>query len=258
MPAATDEARWMRFTRLASVCLLALALAAGLASCGGESPPQEARAEGGEGETRLPPGLSSEDLEGLDLGGDADGSASGGSAQGAEGREALDPARTADLSGARFTVVEVTRNGSNKKVIASGQREVLGDYLEIELAVESVGDDLVDFSQFSFRLESPSIQAEDYRSYYGDNGTLGRYVSDHVVSAVLLDYADLTPVLYKLKRKEVLEGVFLFYDLNPRSAEENAAFSADLAGAQAFLVIHKARGEDAGEEIRIGLAGLVD
>ncbi len=262
--AARGGRRWALFAQLAVACALVAALAVGLASCGGETPTArepQAEAEGGEGGVRLPPGLSEEDLEGLnlqDLEGGAGGSAGGGSAQGTEGREAPDPARTAEISGARFTVVDVTRNDSNKKVIASGQREVLGDYLEVELAVENVGDGLVDFSQYSFRLESPSIQAEDYRSYYGDNGVLGKYVSDHTISAVLLDYADLTPVLYKLKRKEVLEGVFLFYDLNPQSAEENAGFTADIAGGQAFLVIHKARGEDAGEEVRIGLAGLMD
>ena len=255
----------IRVVRLAGACGLALALVAGLASCGGENPTApEAQAEGKEVETKLPPGLNSEDLEGLnlqDLEREGGGSATGGRGQEAEGRRGRggpDPARTGDLAGARFTVVEVTRNDSNNKVIASGQREVAGDYLEIELAVENVGDGLVDFSQYSFRLESPGIQAEEYRSYYGDAGTLGRYVSDHVISAALLDYADLTPVLYKLKRKEVLEGVFLFYDLNPQSTEENTAFSADLAGGRAFFVIHKARGEGAGDEVRIVLSGLMD
>jgi len=236
-----------------------------LASCGSTSPTTaETPDEGADEGERLPPGLTSEDLEGLnleDLGQDTGGSESDEGEDGTEGSpqsDAPDPRYTASLSGASFTIVEVTRNDSNQKVIESSQREVLGDYLEIELAVENVGDELVDFSQFSFRLESPSIEADEYSSYYGDTGYLGKYVSEHVISAVLLDYADLTPVLYKLKKKEGLEGVFLFFDLNPQSADENAAFSTDIAGGQAYLVIHKVRGNDYGEEVRISLAGFAD
>jgi hypothetical protein len=243
----------------AAVAALLFALLIGLVSCGGDgAATEEAPAENADEGTPLPPGITGEDLEGLNLedtASDADGS--GSSEGGAEGTtQDLDPMYTADLVGARFTVVEVTRNDSNAKVIASGAREVLGDYLEVELRVENVGDELVDFSQYSFRLESPSIQADDYRSYYGDVGAFGKYVDEHVISAVLLDYADLTPVLYKLKKKEVLEGVFLFYDLNPQSAEVNEGFSADIASGNAYLVIRKVRGDDYGEEVKISLAGF--
>jgi len=231
-----------------------LALLMGLVSCGGSgTSTEEAQAEETDEGTPLPPGITSEDLEGLNL----EDTASDDS--GTEGTtQEQDPRYTADLAGARFTIVEVTRNDSNSKVIASSAREVLGDYLEVELRVENIGDELVDFSQYSFRLESPSIQADDYRSYYGDVSAFGKYVDEHVISAVLLDYADLTPVLYKLKKKEVLEGVFLFYDLNPQSAELNEGFSADVAGGTAFLVIRKVRGDDSGEEVEISLTGLVD
>ncbi|MEW6554472.1 MAG: hypothetical protein AB1384_09320 [Actinomycetota bacterium] len=238
------------------LALLALA-PLGPLSCGGAGEDAAGAAdEALEEGSRLPPGISAEDLEGLNLE-DTNTAGEGGSEDGT-GSGAPDPRYTATLSGAQFTVLDVTRNDSNQKVIASNQREVTGDYLEIELAVENVGEEVVDLSQFSFRLESPSIVAEDYRSYYGDIGYLGEYVSEHVISAVLLDYADLSQALYKLKRKEVLDGVFLFYDLNPQSTEENTGFSADIAGGNAYLVIHKARGDDYGEEVKIGLAGLSD
>lgn len=249
----------------AAVLTLLFVLVIGLVSCGGTSATTEEAPDGSADEgTKLPPGITSEDLEGLnleDLELDTGGSGSSEGEEGAEGSpesDAPDPRYTALLSGAQFTVVDVTRNDSNQKVIESSQREVMGDYLEVELAVENVGDALVDFSQYSFRLESPSIEADDYRSYYGDTGYLGKYVSEHVISAVLLDYADLTPVLYKLKKKEVLEGVFLFFDLNPQSTEKNEGFSADIANGDAYLVIHKVRGSDYGEEARISLTGLVD
>lgn len=246
----------------AAVLALLFVLMIGLVSCGGTSPttaetPDEGMDEG----TRLPPGITSEDLEGLNLEQEPGDPSSGGDEAGTEGaqqQDAPDPAHTASLAGASFTVVDVIRNDSNQKVIQANQREVLGDYLEIELACENVGDELVDFSQYSFRLESPSIAADEYRSYYGDAGYLGEYISEHVISAVLLDYADLTPVLYKLKKKEVLDGVFLFFDLNPQSTEENVGFSADIAGGAAYLIIYKLWGSDSDEEVRISLAGFAD
>lgn len=242
---------------LTAVALLSLLVVAA-ASCGsGGGTVAETPRDGMDEGTRLPPGITSEDLEGLDLEGSQPGSGED-DAGGAADANTADPGHTASLAGASFTVIDVTRNDSNQKVIEASQREVMGDYLEIELAVENVGDELVDFSQYSFRLESPGIAADEYRSYYGDTGYLGKYVSEHVISAVLLDYADLTPVLYKLKKKEVLEGVFLFFDLNPQSTEENADFSADIAKGEAWLVIHKVRGSDSGEEVKIGLTGFAD
>jgi hypothetical protein len=245
--------RWAVAVLVALLCIVAV----GLVSCGGAGEdaaetPQEAVDEG----SPLPPGISGEDLKGLNL--EETDTSGQGEANGSSQSDAPDPRYTASLAGAQFTVVDVTRNDSNQKVIASNQREVMGDYLEVELAVENVGEEVVDLSQYSFRLESPSIEAEEYRSYYGDSGYLGEYVSEHVISAVLLDYADLTPVLYKLKKKEVLEGVFLFYDLNPESTEENAGFSTDITSGNAYLIIHKVRGDDYGEEVRISLAGLED
>ncbi len=245
----------------ATVVALLFVLMIGLVSCGGTS---STTAETPDEGARLPPGITREDLEGLnleDLEQDTSGSGSGEDEDGTEGSpksDASDPRYTASLSGASFTIVDVTRNDSNQKVIESSQREVMGDYLEIELAIKNAGDELVDFSQYSFRLESPSIEADEYRSYYGDTGYLGKYEDEHVISAVLLDYADLTPVLYKLKKKEVLEGVFLFFDLNPQSTEENVGFKTDIANGDACLVIHKVRGNDYGEEVKISLTGIAD
>ncbi len=239
--------------------LLALLLLspAVLASCGGGGVTVQEEQEDG---VVLPPGMMEEELKGLDLG-DLDSGlgepASGGEVdEGGESAEtdASKPSPSDVLAGARITVVDVTRNDSNKKVIAPNQREVAGDYLEVELTLENIGDELVDLSQYSFRLESPALEAEDYRSYYGEAGTFGRYVDEHVISAVLLDYADLSPVLYKLKVGEKLEGVFLFFDLNPLSTARNEGFKPGAGDTR--LLIHKLRGSDSGEEVEISLAGF--
>lgn len=164
------------------------------------------------------------------------------------------PAGAVDVAGARFTVVEATRPDSNADVLAGGQREVAGDYLEIELLVENVGDDFVDLSEFSFRIWSPGIQADDYREYYGPDSLYGKYVSENMISAVLLDYTTLQPVAYKLKVGESLDSVFLFYDLNPKSIYRNDEVTKEGTN----LVFHKSRGEDAGDEAEINLAAYPD
>jgi hypothetical protein len=161
---------------------------------------------------------------------------------------------SADLAGSRFTVVNALRNDSNKKVISSDQREILGDYLEVELTVENIGDDLVDLSQYSFRLESPGIEADTYNDYYGSVSPFGSYVSEHTIAAVLLDYADLKPVAYKLRIKEKLESVFLFFDLNPLDTQKNESVTKD----NTKLIIRKVLGSDSGEEVEISLAGYPD
>lgn len=165
--------------------------------------------------------------------------------------ETAAPDASAELAGARFAVVEATRRDSNADVLTSGQREVAGDYLEIELVVENVGDDLVDLSEYSFRIWSPGIEADEYEEYYGMNGTFGKYVSENMISAVLLDYTTLQPAAYKLKMGESADGVFLFYDLNPKRTSLNEGVTKEGTN----LVFYKSRGEDAGEEIEINLAG---
>ncbi|MFZ2101037.1 MAG: hypothetical protein WAU86_10780, partial [Oricola sp.] len=167
---------------------------------------------------------------------------------------ATSPGAALDLAGARFTVVEATRQKSNADAITSGQREVEGDYLEIELLVENVGDDLVDLSEFSFRIWSEGIAADEYEDYYHANGAFGKYVSENMISAVLLDYATLQPAAYTLKMGETVDGVFVFYDLNPKNTARNQGATKEGMN----LVIHKERGDDAGEEVEINLAGYPD
>jgi hypothetical protein len=164
------------------------------------------------------------------------------------------PGASLDLAGARFTVVDATRQNSNAGAITSGQREVEGDYLEVELQVENVGDDLIDLSEFSFRIWSEGIAAEEYEDYYHANGTFGKYVSENMISAVLLDYATLQPAAYTLKVGETVDGVFAFYDLNPKNTARNQGVTKEGTN----LVIYKERGDDAGEQAEINLAGYPD
>ena len=255
---------------LIALLALLLVLSIGLVSCGGNDEDAAGTSQDG---PRLPPGMTEEELEegksaedsasedgGINLSiGEGEGEAGEEEAQ----QESLEPdtssaGSSADLAGARFTVVDAPRNDSNKKVLTSGQREVPGDYLEVELAIENVGDDLVDLTQYSFRLESPGIDANDYYDYYGEVGVFGKYVSKHVISAVLMDYADLSPVVCKLKIGEALEDVFLFFDLNPLSTAKNEGFTKDNANNDTNFIIRKVRGKDAGEEVKISLAGYPD
>ena len=234
--------------------LLALGLMVVAASCGGD---------GGDAaptsvdEPKYPPGTTEEML--TETTGDG-GSVLEERAEGT-GDEEAEPQQqaaatgaVAELAGARFTVVEATREDSNANVLTSGQREVPGDYLEIELEVENVGDDLIDLSEYSFRIWSPGIDAGAYEKYYGKDGSFGGYVSDNIISALLLDYATLQPVAYKLKIGESVDGVFLFFDLNPR----NTARNDGVTGEGTNLIFRKSRGEEAGEEVEINLAGYLD
>ena len=247
-----------RIRALSAVFAFSLLLVMGFVSCGGSAGVPADTPDGG---TRLPPGMTEEDLEGLSVGDLEPGTGGSGTDENEEELREPDASQSehsALLAGARFTIVDVTRNDSNKKVIDAGQREVAGDYLEVELAVENTGDELADLSHYSFRLESPAIEAGDYRSYYGEVAYLGRYVSEHVISAVLLDYADLTPVLYKLKIGESLEGTFLFFDLNPLNTARNESFNLDNKSGDTNLVIYKLRGSGSGEEVKIDLGGFAD
>ena len=256
---------------LITILALLLVLSIGLVSCGGNDEDAAGTSEGG---PRLPPGMTEEELEegksaedsasedgGINLSiGEDEGEEEEGEEEQQESQEpdTSSAGSSADLAGARFTVIDAPRNDSNKKVLTSGQREVAGDYLEVELAIENVGDGLVDLTQYSFRLESPGIDADDYYDYYGEVGIFGKYVSKHVISAVLLDYADLSPVACKLKIGEALEDVFLFFDLNPLSTAKNEGFTKDNANNDTSFIIRKVRGSDASEEVKINLAGYPD
>ena len=165
------------------------------------------------------------------------------------------PSAAADLYGARITVVSATRPTSNKSVISSSAREVTGDYFDIELTVQNIATDhLVDLSQYSFRLKSTGIAADSYSDYYGTTGTYGAYVSTHMISATLQDLTNLQAVTNKLKEGEVLEKVFVFFDLNPQNVSKNTAVTKD----NSVLQIRKISGTDYGDYVEIPLTGYSD
>jgi hypothetical protein len=236
---------------ITSVCLCALAILA--VSCGNETESSQPYAD----TQKYPPGTSEEMLTETTGGGEV-ALGSGEEKTEAEktngGNTAPSDAAAVELAGARFTVIEATRQDSNADVLTSGQREVPGDYLEIELQIENVGEDIVDLSEFSFRIWSEGIDADLYEDYYGRDGTLGKYVSEHMISATLLDYTTLQPALYKLKMGESVDGIFLFFDLNPKNVARNDGVTKEGTN----LVFYKARGDDSGEEAEINLAAYPD
>ncbi len=227
---------------------LALACALLLASCGGEAVQEQPTGD----EPKYPPGTTDEMLVEVTGSGDATPLAGEKGEDGAG--TAPGPGASVDLAGVRFTVVEARRKDSNAVVLAAGQPEVPGDYLEIEILAENVSDGVIDLSEFSFRLWSPGIKADSYQEYYGNDPRFGKYVSENMVSMVLLDYATLQPASRKLKAGEALEGAFVFCDLNPCSVMRNQGVDK----ASTNLVVHKLRGEDAGEEAEINLAAYPD
>ncbi len=156
---------------------------------------------------------------------------------------------TVDLRGGRFTIDAVYRLKTNKDVASSAVRLADGDYLEVRLIVENIGDDLLDLRQFEFRLSSPAIDIDDYNWNY----PMGRPVDDYLISTQLISKEDLAPVTFSLKIGEVYQDGILFYDLNPKSVRRNEGFSPDTAA----LVIRKVRGEGAGEQLSVPLAGLI-
>lgn len=237
---------------IAVIALLPI-LAISIVSCGGKSKSTAGKSEAG---LKLPQGMTEKELKAAKTAKDLKSNEvkSSSSQKPQESAASRPPENSADLSGARFTVVSAPRNASNKKVLLSGQREVTGDYLEVELAIENIGDELVDLTQYSFRLESPGIAADTYSDYYGNEGALGKYISEHIISAILLDYSNLKPVGYKLKIGEKLESVFVFFDLNPLNTATNEGVTKD----NSKLIIRKVRGSDYGEEVEIGLAGYPD
>jgi hypothetical protein len=230
-----------------AMAILALAFMA--ASCGSGTQSSTASQEG----TKLPPGTTEEMVTQTTGSGNA-ASVQPATPSPAAASDASGPGSSADLAGGHFTVVKATRPQSNANAISSGQREVPGDYLEVELSITNVGQDLLDLSQFSFRIWNPGIAAEEYEDYYGSQGLFGTYVSENMISAVLLDYANLKPAAYKLKMGETADQVFLFFDINPKNVARNEAVTKEGTN----LVIHKQRGDNAGEEAEINLAGYPD
>ena len=236
---------------LIAVITLLLILAVSIVSCGSNKASTTAKSEGG---LKLPQGMTEKELKEGKSSKDLQSGEVKSDSSTTQQSAAQSPKTSADLSGARFTVVGALRNDSNKNVLVSGQREVLGDYLEVELALENIGDELVDLTQYSFRLKSPGIAADTYSDYYGNDGPYGRYVSGHTISAILLDYSDLKPEGYKLKIGEKLESVFLFFDLNPLNTVRNEGVTKD----NTQLIIRKVTGSGSGEEVEISLVGYPD
>ncbi len=156
----------------------------------------------------------------------------------------------ADVAGGHFEVVKVTRRENNKQVVSGNTRQVSGDYLEIELQVTNTSDALLDLSEFSFRLESPGIDAYSYEDYYGTTGTYGAAVSANIISASLLDYSSLQQATYTMKSGELVDSIFLFFDLNPISTAKNAAVTLENSN----LIIKKTSGTDYGDKAYINLA----
>ena len=236
---------------LLAVITLLLILAISIVSCGGKKTSTAGKSES---DQKLPAGMTEKELKEAESSKDSKSDEAKPDSSATQQSAAQSPNASVDLSGARFTVVSAIRNDSNKTVLVSGQREVLGDYLEVELAVENIGDELVDLTQYSFRLESPGIDADTYNDYYGNVSPFGKYVSGDTISAILLDYEDLKPVDYKLRIGEMLESVFLFFDLNPLNTARNEGVTKD----NTQLIIRKVRGSGSGEEVEIGLAGYPD
>lgn len=234
---------------LTSIALL-LVLAVGIVSCGGNSSTSGKSKTG----AKLPQGMTEKDLKSKKTAENLTSSQAQPASSSTQEQKASTPANSADVAGARFTVVNALRDDSNKKVISSDQREVLGDYMEVELTVENIGDKLVDLTQYSFRLESSGIEADTYSDYYGGLSPFGTYVSEHTIAAALLDYSNLKPVDYKLRKKEKLDSVFLFFDLNPLDTERNEGVTKD----NTKLIIRKVQGSDYGDEAEISLAGYPD
>ncbi len=154
-----------------------------------------------------------------------------------------------EVGGGRFTVTSAVRKDDNSSVASEALREVSGDYLELELTVENISDDLLDLKEFEFRLWSPGINTEDYAWKY----PLGKPVGDNLIAAVLLQQEDLAPVDFRLKVGEVLEDCLLVFDLNPKSVRPNPGF--DPAGAT--FSVKKTRGEGSGEKAEISLEDMV-
>jgi hypothetical protein len=241
-----------------SILAVAVVIALMAASCGGETGSSESTSN----TTKLPPGATGETLA------DTESSAGATAAQATSENEQEDSTtssnsttsnsttsnelvKTVYLSGANFAVVSAVRDDSNDAALTSSTRELTGDFLQIELTVTNVGDELFDLSDFSFRLWNPAIDADLYEDFYGSDGTYGSYVSENIISATLLDYETLQPISYKLRIGETADNLMLFYDLNPQSTAKNEGVT--LAGTN--LIIYDA---DSGNAVEINLSGYTE
>jgi hypothetical protein len=236
---------------LVSCIVVALALAGwSLTGCGSTT-----KKSGSTSTSKLPPGATATEAQSTTATEAQSTAATAAQSTTATQTTASAPSAAADLAGAHFTVVSATRPNTNKSVISSSQREVPGDYLQVELTIQNTGAyGLIDLSQYSFRLQSPGIAADTYSDYYGTTGTYGAYVSTNEISATLMDFANLQPVTYKVKVGETVDKVFVFFDLNPETNAKNAGVTKD----NTQLIIRKVSGTDYGTQVAIPLTGYPD
>jgi hypothetical protein len=228
----------------AGAAAAALALAALAAvSCGGEG-----QGTGSGTAAKLPPGTSAESLNQTST--SAVSSEGSSTASQAKSKTAATSYRAgATLEKVNFTLTKVTRAGNNSAVVSGSQRELAGDFLQIDLAINNASGGLVDLGNFSYRLYSPAIDASSHEEYYGSNSAYGGYVKKNTISAALLSASSLQKVSYVLRDGETVEDIFLFYDLNPLSVDANQAFSLE----EAELIIYDTA---AGQSASISLAGF--
>lgn len=247
-----------RALKLLPILLMAVIFALAAASCGSKAGSTQTT----ENSTKLPPGATEETSTSTSSSletsqsqqvdqGQGTTSTTSESTTTATTSTTTTTEKTAYLSGANFTVISAKRETNNKVVVTSGNREVEGDYLEIGMTIKNVGSELVDLSNFSFRLWNPAIEADQYSDYYGNNKTYGGYVSENTISAALLDYSTLQSVSYKLKQGETVDEIFLFFDLNPQSTAKNEGVTKEGTN----LIIYDT---DTGEKVEINLAGYTD
>jgi hypothetical protein len=251
----TIRSRPVRASLVLCVVLSMVAVTVLAASCGGTSTSKKSNST----TAKLPPGVDSSQVTGSQTTTPDTMPATAPSTAPASGaattKTANTPANAADLYGAHITVVNATRPDTNKSAISSSQREVKGDYLEVEFTIQdNATDHMVDLSEYSFRLQSPGIAASTYADYYGNVGTYGAYVDENEISASLLSYSDLSPVTYKVKVGELVDKVFCFFDLNPENVGRNPGVTKD----NTTLIVHKTSGTDSGEQVSIPLAGYPD
>lgn len=242
----------------ASLALLAVMAALTAASCGNGS---SSRPET-ETSSKLPPAMAgSESGSAPATTTTATGEGASGSGNGLYSDTSSSPqssssttgsaSKTVTLSGVEFTVVAAKRQSNNKLVASSGQRQVEGDFLEVELSIRNASGSLVDLSRFSYRLWNPCIEASKYDDYYGNTTTFGGYVSANIISAALLDYSTLQKVAYTLRIGEEVDDVFLFFDLNPLSVSKNEGFTKEGSN----LIVYDA---ETGSKAEVNLAGFGD
>lgn len=250
-----------RALKLLPILFLAAVLTLSAASCGSGAGNEQTSGSS----TKLPPGATGETLADTSTSAevseaqattqeeedDEDSTTKDSTTTNSNSTTSTELVKTVYLSGANFAVVSATRDDSNEAALTSGAREVAGDFLQLEMTVTNVDDELVDLSNFSFRLWNPAIDADLYEDFYGTDGTYGSYVSENVISATLLDYETLQSVSLKLRVGETVDNIFLFFDLNPQSTALNDGVT--MAGTN--LIIYDT---DTGDQVEINLSGYSD